>query len=245
MTNGIYSAVLGARVQDMRLDVIANNVANADTPGFRRDVPVFSTQTEYLPDKRFDRDRASLGDANRFFAAVPSFQPGPVHHTGRMGDMAIEGDGFFVVMTPNGEAYTRGGAFQVDPQGYLATGQGYQVMGQGGPIQVEPGAEFTVGTDGTINVGDQSVDKLRIAAFEERVSASKMGKSLLVAAPDAEMVENPEFTIVDRALEGSNVNIVREMADMIAAGRQFEAYQRTIRMFDEINKSSSQSLGRI
>jgi len=246
MNNAIYAAVLGSRIETMRMDVVANNVANVDTPGFKADYAVFKNNLDYVSGngkglKLIGREGAGI---NTYFSAEPSLVTGPIHATGRKTDVAIDGDGFFVVQSAKGEAYTRAGNFKLDINGNLITSSGDLVMGDGGPIAIDPAKEISFGADGTVYSGTQSVDKLRIVDFE-RSALKKAGTNLF--AKDARAMEKPDpkFQIVPEALEGSNVNAVREMSAMLTSGRQFEAYQKAIKMMDDINSKSTNTLGRL
>lgn len=244
MTNGIYAAVLGSRIEAMRLDVIANNMANSETPGYRTDIPYFKAQTDFISDSSFDGSRKDVSGAGDNSGSKCNFQTGPIRHTGRKADIAIEGAGFFVVQTPQGEAYTRGGNFRTNLDGSLITAGGDQIMGEGGPITIEQGLDFSFGEDGTIYVGEEAIDKLRVVDFETGV-LTKSGGNLFTKSGGGGEKPDPKYTIIPEALEGSNVNVVKEMASMITAGRQFEAYQRVIKALDEINSRSSSALGKI
>ncbi|MBZ0272069.1 flagellar basal-body rod protein FlgF [bacterium] len=243
MTNGIYAAVLGARIEGTRLDVIANNVANAGTPGFRADRALFSTHLDFVSDDKFNKFRKTLDNVGRYFQTASTFTSGPIQFTGREGDAAIEGEGYFVLQGPNGDIYTRAGNFRVDTDGTLRSASGFAVMGEGGPITVDPTRDLSFGPDGAVFSGGEQVDRLRVAAFEDQRLLRKAGGTGFTgdaAAPKAD----PEFTVVNGALEGSNVNVMREMAGMVTTSRQYESYQRTIKMIDEVNGRAT-SLGRI
>jgi flagellar basal-body rod protein FlgF len=244
MINGIYAAVLGSRMESLRLDVVANNIANADTPGFKADYPIFKTNYAYLSDNAYDGYRQAMKDVRSFYNSKSSMQPGPIHYTGRKGDVAIDGSGFFTVQSPQGEAYTRAGDFRTNVEGTITTAGGMPVLGEGGPITVDAGQEFTVGQDGTVYVGTEAVDKLRVADFDPS-SLTKIGSNLFIKQAGAAERPDPEYTILGESLESSNVNVVRQMASMVTAGRQFEAYQKAIKLLDDTNSRSSNSLGKI
>jgi flagellar basal-body rod protein FlgF len=244
MSNAVYAAVLGARVESMRMDVVANNVANADTPGFKADYAVFKNSIDLLSKDGAKALGKASADINTFFDTTSSLRTGPIHNTGRKTDVAIDGDGFFVVQTPQGELYTRAGNFRTDLDGNLITASGDLVMGEGGPISVDPAKEISFGANGTVYAGAEAVDKLRIVDFE-RSDVKKAGTNQFTSVPEAEEKPEPKYTIIPEALEGSNVNVVREMSAMVTCGRQFEAYQRAIKLLDDVNSRSTNSLGRV
>jgi flagellar basal-body rod protein FlgF len=244
MTNAVYAAVLGARVESMRMDVVANNVANADTPGFKADYAVFKNSLDFLSKNGAKSLGKAGNDISTFFDTTSSLRTGPIHSTGRKTDVAIDGDGFFVVQTPQGELYTRAGNFRTDLTGNLITSSGDLVMGDGGPIMVDPAKEISFGGDGTVYAGAEAVDKLRIVDFD-RSDLKKNGTNQFTTVQDAVEKAEPQFTIIPEALEGSNVNVVREMSAMVNCGRQFEAYQRAIKLLDDVNSRSTNTLGRV
>ncbi|MCB9478831.1 MAG: flagellar basal-body rod protein FlgF [Deltaproteobacteria bacterium] len=245
MNNGVYAAVLGSRMENFRMDVIANNLANADTVGFKAEVPRFQQHLDYLREDFSNAATNGTNDVGAYFQSVGRFEPGSIKTTGRMGDAAIDGDGFFVVQTPDGgQAFTRAGNFRINEEGNLTTSAGLPVMGDGGEITVGDAAEFHVEKDGTVIADGAAIGQLQIVGVENPESLQKRGANLLVPTQGTQINEEPEFQIIGEALEGSNVNVIREMTTMVTAGRQFEAYQRTIKMMDELNQRST-SLGRI
>ncbi len=244
MSNAIWAAVLGSRIETQRLDVVANNLANADSPGFKADASIFQSHLDYISRRDFDLSRKSLKNINRYFDTATDQTPGPIISTGRSGDMAIEGSGYFVVQSQRGEAYTRAGNFRLDVEGNLVTASGAQVLGQGGPITLPPGADFEVRNDGTIVVGAEEIDRVRVEDVQDPRQLRKMGGSLFVKSATAAVNAEPEFQIVDKALEGSNVNVMREMASMVTAGRQYEAFQAAIRTIGQVNSRAGETLAK-
>ncbi|MCC6158392.1 MAG: flagellar basal-body rod protein FlgF [Deltaproteobacteria bacterium] len=244
MSNAMWAAVLGSRIETQRLDVVANNLANADTAGFKADASVFQSHLDYISRRDFDFSRRSLKNINRYLDSATDQNPGPIMSTGRAGDLAIEGSGYFVVQSERGEAYTRAGNFRLDIEGNLVTASGDPVLGQGGPITLPVGAEFEVRSDGTIVVGAEEIDRVRIEDVQDPRQLRKMGASLFVKSASAAINAEPDYQIIDKALEGSNVNVMREMAVMVTAGRQYEAFQAAIRTMSQVNSRAGETLAK-
>ncbi len=245
---GWLEALEGARLLERRLDVTANNLANVDTPGFKKDLVTFR---EVLM-------RKILGGWRTFKEVTPKtdFQQGPLEFTGRPFDLAIGGEGFFKVQTPFGVAYTRAGHFRLDNQRRLVTPEGYPVLADGVPVIVDPGLakggvitldnqRFSVTSDGTISIDGTEVARLDVVTFEDFSILEKYGENLFVAKEGAAEipVENPE--ICQGYLEDSNVNPLEEMINLIEIQRRFEAAQKAIKSQDETTSRLIETYGRI
>lgn len=259
MIRGWYTGASGMLAQQNRLDVIANNLANVDTTGFKRDVAISKNFSELLL-RRINDDgvvknpfgsqdiapiigKLGLGvETNEIFT---EFEQGSLKQTSSPSDLAIEGNGFFVVETPQGERYTRNGNFMVGVEGYLMTKEGYPVLGENGRLFLQD-MEFTVRQDGDLYArpiadpeADASfVDRLKIVEFENDRYLSKKGSSLYM---DTELsgvaisAEGPNRgTIVQGYIEASNVNVINEMVRMIDVNRAYEANQKTIQAEDSM-----------
>lgn len=236
MSDGIWSAASGAVGQLLALDVAADNVANAGTPGFQGGKAVFHEQLARAGAK-------GVGDLR--YAAVGSVvndtSPGPIVSTGRGLDVAIKGDGWFAVKSPQGERYTRGGAFQVGKDGTLSTHDGLPVLGSNRqPIRVGEGASSaTIGDDGTVYANKQSVGQLMVVKFAAPSALEKQGGTLMraTAAAGAPVVTQP--TLETSALEGSNVSVVRGMVEIVGASRNFEACEKAIEVFRDADRKAA------
>lgn len=265
-SKGIFSAVSGAMAQSSRLDTIANNLANVNTTGFKKDRQVFS---EYLstyerPDMHntVPRIPASIesfydmqGGDNAYVnpaGTFTNFEQGLLRSTGSAMDIAIEGKGFFEVATPEGVRWTRNGALQVDGNGVLTTKEGHAVLraGQGDPaqraIQVT-GRNITISQAGEIFDGGNNVGKLALVEFGNADELQKQGSSLYALKANA--VGGPvtarEAKIHQGFVEGSNVNVVEEMTDMITANRVFEATQQAIKGHDQMDDKLINTVGKV
>ncbi|MCQ2247419.1 MAG: flagellar basal-body rod protein FlgF [Treponema sp.] len=253
MIRGWYIGASGMNAQQNRLDAISNNLANVDTTGFKKEIPVSKEFSELLL-RRTQADgvyRTSFGsaDAAPIIGSIglgvetnelyTDFQQGSFKNTDTKTDLALSGEGFFAVETPNGERYTRNGNFHLGKEGILLTKEGYPVLGENGPIHVEDD-RFFVNQDGVIyNREDNSlVDRIKVVRFENERYLKKQGSSMwntndIAGIPHiAEGDERPRF--LQGYTETSNVNIVNEMVQMIEVNRAYEANQKSVQTSDSM-----------
>jgi flagellar basal-body rod protein FlgF len=219
----VYTAMTGARHVMEQQATVSNNLANATTTGFRaqidsfRAVPVVS---EGLPTRAFVVDSTVGSD----------FTSGPIETTGRALDIAVRDQGFFAVQSADGsEAYTRNGSLKISENGILQTSSGQPLIGDGGPIAVPPDTQIHIGSDGTVSVVDDryapgpSNTLGRIKLVNPDVKVLLRGDDGLFRQADGTPAQNDATVrVVDGALEGSNVNPVDSMVNMISLARQFE-----------------------
>ncbi len=240
--DSIYPALSGALAQEKWLEVVTNNLANANTGGFKKDRAVFAAV-----DPNVGVGAPSFGRLDR---VVPDLAPGPLRVTGEPLDAALEGPAMFAVQTPDGVRYTRDGRFTLDPQGQLVTAGGFPVLGSGGPITL-PAGSVTIDGDGRIAVkGTQvgatpiEVDTVALAQIADPNSLQKVGGGLF-AAPAAAPPAAGAVRVRQGMLEGSNVEPVEEMVAMIQILRAYEASQKLIQTADEVAARAAQEIGRI
>ena len=233
MLSGLYSAATAMDSAATQHEVVAQNLASAHLPGFRRAVVVSQTFESALSEaQRRDVRQETWGVADP--VVVTDFSNGPTQHTGRKLDFALNGDGFFVVEGPNGPLYTRNGAFQMDAEGNLVTSSGLPVTGKNGPLAIPstvPLSDVTVTKDGSLSSPDGPIGKLKIVSFENNSLLTPAGDTLFAAGPTREQAS--EAGVLQGAREQSNVSAVEELIHMIVGLRQFEAAQRALRTIDE------------
>ena len=262
MLRGLYTATTAMLANSRKMDVITNNLTNVETAGFKADTMTTRSFRDMLISRIYDPSvyqYSQVGPLNlgiHVDQVFTDFVEGSFEETRNATDMAIVGDGFFVVeYIPKGlseeeeddvepeERYTRAGNFALDGEGYLVTPNGYYVQGEGGPILIGT-ADFIIDRDGTVRVGDEVIDRLRVVRFEDNTVLRKQGDTLysVYAAADEwgdlEPVAEPEdldeeIDIRQGFLEASNVDIAREMVRMMETYRSYEINQRVINMFDE------------
>jgi len=237
----IYTAMTGAAATMGQEAAVAHNLANATSTGFKaelhrlRAVPIQNTQ---LPTRAFVVD-ASVSD---------DFTPGPLQHTNRSMDVAVQGKGWLAVQMPDGtEAYTRNGSLEVNANGILQTRSGLPVVGGGGPITVPPDVEVVVGADGTVSA---------VPRTGARNNTTTVGQLKLVNPPEQDMRRggdgyfrladgnpapaDPAVRVASGYLEGSNVNVVEQMVTMISLARHYETQTKLLSVAQEMDRSAAQ-----
>ena len=238
MDRVIYLAMAGAKATLQRQDVLAHNLANASTNGFRAELSAFRA----VP-VRGD------GASTRVYAleTTPGYnpEPGPIATTGRSLDVAVAGQGWLAVQALDGtEAYTRNGSMDVNNEGLLVTRSGLPVLGDGGPITVPANAQVTIGSDGTLSasVGNgrpQGIGRLKLVTPEAPLLRGDDG---LFRGADGDLQADAAARVQSGALEGSNVSPVEAMVAMIAAARQFEQQMKMLQTSQEREQSATKLL---
>ena len=235
----IYLSMSGAKATLQRQDVLAHNLANASTNGFRAEMAAFRA----VP-VRGD------GASTRAFALESTIghdmRGGPLQTTGRELDVAMKGNAWLAVQGPDGtEAYTRAGALDVDAEGQLVTAGGRLVLGDGGPITLPANAAVEVASDGSITtvVGSarpQQAGRLKLVSPEAALQRGSDG--LFRAADGNDLDADPAARVQGRALEGSNVSPVETMVAMIAASRQFEQQMKSLQTAEQREQAAARLL---
>ncbi|MFA7276542.1 MAG: flagellar basal-body rod protein FlgF [Pseudobdellovibrionaceae bacterium] len=237
MENSLYVGLSRQMVLEHSMTMVANNIANSQTPGYRAQNPMFE---EYISDQRYDKNPLSLVyDAGQY----DSVTPGPVTMTGGTYDVALNGPGFMGVTTPSGETqYTRGGNFTVNSENQLVTASGYAVAGAGGAaITIPTDAREVVITDqGEVTADGNVVGRISVVEFENLQDLRPEGNGLYSStAPGVPAIS----TVVQQGhLEGSNVNAIQETTRMIEILRTYQSTMRMIQNEQERQVSAIQKL---
>ena len=220
------------------MQTIANNIANVSTTGFRKEGMIFS---EYIADMGRDEDSLSMALGN---VRVTNSAQGPLTPTGGTFDFAIEGDGFFLIDTPNGQSLTRAGAFTPNDQGELATHDGYRLLdGGGAPIFIPPTAtNVAVAADGTVSADGQPLAQIGLFLPTDTNSMDRTNGVRFMTDGGIEPFEGS--VILQGYVENSNVNAVVEIARMIEVQHAYTMGQKFVQQEDERIKSVIQTLSR-
>ena len=227
MISGIYNLIDGSMTQQLRFETIANNMANSNTNGFKKDIISFSEALETQSNSSTD------------------FSQGPTRFTGSELDVALSSKGFFKIETSNGIRYTRDGAFSVNAEGFLVTANRDVVMGENGPITVE-GGEVHIGRDGQVMVNNESVDKILVVDFDEPQLLRKEGFSYYSYQGENIGISTvPDAEIQQKYLESSNVNPTQEIIEMIQTYRSFEAVEKGIQYIDALTNEMVNDFGTV
>jgi flagellar basal body rod protein FlgG len=252
MDRGIYTAASGGLVSTRSLDVIANNLANVNTVGFKAERVVSRQQTfeDTLASTLANAPARAAADADVApgvvdIATKTDFTMGPVAATGNPLDAALtKPNQFFVVQTEDGEAYTRAGNFQLNSTGILVTADGLPVLGDGGQLVAPPNGTPSLTSSGDIIVNKESIGKLRVVEVANLDDLQRKDGVRFVPKAGAGQASIVEASIVPGAVEMPNVNAVSSMVDMINAQRSFEAYTKLAKELSELDDLSIRNAGR-
>jgi len=248
MLRGLFMAATGMLTQQKRMDVVTNNLANATTTGFKEDGLVVRSFGDLMISRmdgsgqRPAEPVGPLGTGIHADRVRTVLTDGPLEETGRQTDLALSGQVFFAIETPEGERYTRAGNFQISADGMLVTHDGHPVLGRNGPLRVGSGS-FTVRSDGTVTSAEGE-DRIRLVGFPDPAVMRKEGGNRY--AHDGERpIDQTDGLVRQGFLEGSNVDLSRQMTDMIEIYRSHEINQRMIRLFDEKLGKAVNEIGRL
>lgn len=254
MQDAMFSGLFGALTAEHRMNFIANNLANVNTSGYKRETvafkdtmayyahdeirePLMHTRSEPLfPEpKNMARPRIAVSNID--------FSQGSMQYTGNALDVAISGENaFFRVATPNGEYLTRSGHFVLSSTGTIVTADGYPLQGAGGNIVVpEGGRDIVIAGDGTVSVDGAVINQITLVSVENPQNLEKKGSNLYKGRDNVEVGEDNAFLQGARLEQGfmekANVEVVSEMVNMIDVQRQFEAYQKIMQTSDSLDKT--------
>lgn len=236
------AAASGLRSRMQSLDLLANNLANTGTAGFKRD-------TEYYGLYNSDESSGSSGTSGLPVVERQwtDFSQGSIQVTANPMDVALNGSGFLVVNGPSGPLYTRNGNLQVLPDGTLGTAQGYVLQDTGGnAISVKPGQAVEISTDGSITQNGTAIGQLKVVDFKNPQSLSKLGNTLFQNADPQNLPVAPQATQVQQGkIEGSNVPVAEAAMQLVGVMRQFEMLQKAVGISSEMDTKSIQEVARV
>lgn len=239
----IFVGMTGAKESMYQLNVIANNLANANTVGFRADAALIEA----------DNSSGGVTDTRhsaKLTKTYSDFKPGPMIATGRDLDVAIDGQGFIAVQTKEGkEAYTRNGNLHLNAEGFLVTSKGDLVLGDGGIISIPQSQKVNINRHGAISaqISGQAANDIVTVANMKLVDAplDKLQKGpdgLFYITGDGQAKVSPDVHLVPETLEGSNVDTVKAMVDLIDVSRSFEIHTKIMKMVEDNALRSNQTL---
>jgi flagellar basal-body rod protein FlgF len=241
MDNVMYVGLSRQMTLQRELDVVANNIANAETAGFKVESLNVETESRYLPTN--DDGRSTINFALDS-GVTRDFGQGALKQTGASLDMAIEGDGFFTVSTPAGQRYTRDGRFSLDPQGRIVNAQGAALLdASGGEITLDTTrGKPTLGQDGTLSQQGQIVGKVGVVRFASLSALSKTGGGLYRNDTNIQPQPATDARLMQGMIEASNVQPVVQISKLIEVSR---AYESIARMMDQTSQLSTQTIDRL
>ena len=237
MNSGMYAALSGNLSALRRLDVISNNLANSSTPGFKAD----QIQFESVLANAKNNSEGPVFSSDLFST---DFTAGSLQRSDNVLDLALDGDGFFVVNTPQGTAYTRQGNFHRGVGNKLVTADGYEVQGQGGSITMN-GGRIEISPTGVVSVDGNAAGTIARVDFPKPYALSKAGGGLFVPSNPQQAPTAATVEVKQGFLETSNVKVVVEMARMIEASRYFETCAKAVKSYDDLAAKAANDLGKL
>jgi flagellar basal body rod protein FlgG len=234
----------GIRSRMESLDLLANNLANAGTTGFKVDREFYSLFTSDKADNEEDGEKSTIPLIDKRWT---DFSQGLLQVTANPVDFALEGRGFFGVTGPSGPLYTRNGSFQVSSKGVLTTSDGYPVRSRGGgTIKLDASKPLVVTTDGTVQQNGAPVGQLEVVDFKDTMNLAKQGSNYYQNAnPKAPPITPADVRVHQGQLEASNVNTPGAAVQLVGVMRQFEMLQKAITMSLDMDKKGIDEVARI
>lgn len=244
MDSGSYSACAGLVARTQQLELVAQDLANASTSGYRTQQTRFKSVLAGAGGPPLSAWSSELNGFGVLGSTSTSRNPGNLESTGNPLDLGMEGDGFFVVQTPAGMRYTRNGQFTVSPSGNLVTRDGYPVLGDQGPILM-PAGEVSVSRDGTLSVEGALAGKLRLVQFSPSIPLQAEGATYFAAPPNS-AAPALNFSVRQGMLESSNVNPVAAAVQLVALQRTAQMLQHALSMFhSEFDRIAAEELPKV
>lgn len=256
----MFSALFGALTTEHRMNYIANNLANVNTNGYKRDALAFKDTMAHFASDEIREPLATVRSKplfpeplnmsrTRIAVAQTEFAQGAMHFTGDPLDLAITGDGFFKVTTPTGDFYTRNGHFLRTSDGTVVTSQGWPLQGDGGNIVIPEGTRnVNISLDGQVFADGAQVNTVNLVTVDDLKKLEKMGSNLFRPRDNVNVVEvdaRPGGARMSQGfVETANVEVVTEMVNMIETNRQFEAYQKVMQTSDSVDREAISKVGR-
>ncbi len=248
MLRGFYIASNGLLNQQRVLNTISNNVANAQTPGYKSDTSVQNTfKRELIRLNQGRRNQTGAIEYKYIEKSYTQLTQGSFEFTERPLDIAIEGPVYFNIQGKDGNQYlSRNGQFSLDNEGYLELAGSGRVLGGNGPIYIGT-SDFAVNDKGDIYIDGQYSDSLQLTYVSDNSNVNKKGDNLFELAEGAETnpPDDMEYSIIQGAFERSNIDMATEMTKAMAAQRSFESMAQALKMVDSINEKAANVLGKV
>lgn len=251
MVRGFYAAAAGVLSQQKAFNVISNNIANATTTGYKSQSTVESSFGEHLLSRMGSTDNSSKNIGPSSFMTVnildhTDFSQGSIENTGRSVDLAINGEGFFLIDSyENGQVLTRNGQFEIDDDGNLVLPGVGKVLNDGKrPVNLE-GSEFTVDSEGNIIQDGDEVDTLYIANKKEGTVLTRVGNDTYHSQNGFQQADTENYKLLQGAIEKSNINMAQEMSRIISGQSHYQSCTQVLKIYDRINEISVNQIGKI
>lgn len=245
MNSGMYSAVSGSLAAMRNLEIISNNLANANTPGYKKDKMSFEGLLAGPVNPPAVPQGTTADPIMQKENIYIDFANGTTSQSGNPLDLALDGEGFFAVTTPEGTAYTRQGNFRTSPDGGLTTVDGYPVQGSNGATLSIKGSRVEIDSKGNVTVDGTQAGTISVVDFEKPYTLKKIGNALFIPENPQATTQAGKAQVRQGHIEGSNVESISEMVQMIETNRYFEACSKVIKGFDDIASKAANELGRV
>ncbi len=261
MQDAVFSSLFGALTTEHRLNFIANNLANANTIGYKQTQLSFKDTMAYYAHDEIREPLMNLRSKPLFPEPKNMVRPrigvsrtdytqGSMQFTGDPLDIAISGENaFFRVGTPTGNYLTRSGHFVLSGDGMIMTPEGWPLQGAGGNIIVPPGTRsLAISEDGTVQADGVAIEQIALVSVDNPQNLEKLGRNLYRNRTNVDVAEEDAYALGARVEQGyvekANVNVVTEMVNMIEVQRQFEAYQKVMQSVDTLDRQANEKIGR-
>ncbi len=249
MSRGFYSLASGMLTQQRKIDISSNNIANMNTPGYKKEQAVTTTFGELFINKYKQNgiynEATPINNVSLIHTVVENntfHSQGTLEETGRTLDFAIMGPGFFSVDVDNQILYTRNGSFNIDDEGYMVLEGSGRVQGEFGEIYLGTD-KFEFAEDGSIVVEDEVVDRIAVYDFADYNALNKYGPGMYTSDEDPELIDYPR--VVNQTIERSNVNMTEEFTGILASQRSLQTASQAFKIYDMINEKAVTEIGKI
>lgn len=250
MTRGFYNLTSGILSQSRRLDVVANNMTNITTPGYKQETYTDTTFEEVLLSRVGNKDKSAntpIGQGSYILAPSQlyvDYQQGQLEETGLNLDFAIQGDGFFAIQTDNGTEYTRNGSFSLDGEGYLYLPGHGRVLGMDGqPIQLYTDQIEADGFGRISAAGGGYYGQIGVFTFQDNGQLTINDSGLFGA--NGQAANAAQTPVVWRSVENSNVDMIQEMSRMMTAQRALQSASQVLKLYDGVLTKATSEIGRL
>lgn len=248
MLAGFYTAASGMLLQQKSIDVTSNNIANLKTPGFKTQRVAASTFQETLVSRQEGNQSQIIGSRSpiKVLEDTPvNFDPSYLEETGRNLDLALTSEGFFNIQGETDQFLTRNGSFEIDEEGYLVLKGAGRVLGSKGPIKVST-SEFTVDEAGVIlNAKGRKIDTLLITKPANNLDLIQFTNGLFTLNNEADNIPSNDFQVRQRYLESANVDMNRELTQIMEAQRSLQSCSTILKGIDEINNLTANQIAKL
>lgn len=251
MLRGIYSAASGMASQMFLSDITAHNIANINTPGFKGVGTDFKTFGDVIVERINNNEQVPLGEyalGSQVHRSITNFTQGDVQQTGNPLDLALRGDGFFVVKVsdmPERVLYTRGGNFTQDAEGFIVSQSGGKVQGESGDILIPRGTKkIEINNRGDVMADGRIIERLKIAQFQNSQTLKRLDATTYQATAEPLKFDSRPVSVEQGYLEKSNANVITELMNSMTGLRAYEILQRSVQMQNETLGKAVNDVGR-